>query len=55
MDKLQQTKHAISFFEKAKTEDKELWYYPKAWSAILLEEEWEDITKRLTNWIHKRA
>ena len=54
-DLMGQAYHAVKVFKESKSKDIELWYYQKAWAAILMEEEYPEIEKRMIEWILKRA
>lgn len=54
IDKLVSPLSQYEFYEKAKSSDKEVWYYENCWHAIYIEEEMNDIIKRLPAWIEKR-
>ena len=43
LDRASDPINAINFYEQIKTEDKELWWYPDMWAAVLLEKEIEEI------------
>jgi acylglycerol lipase len=54
MDKLVPPADMYSFYEKASSKDKEIWYYGNCWHAIYIENEILEVMPRLQKWADKR-
>jgi len=54
VDKLVPPIGQMEFFMEAKSKDKQVWYYPNAWHALIDEEEMIEINQRIQNWIKQR-
>lgn len=52
-DKIGQAINAVNFYERIKTKDKELWFYPEMWSSPLMEEEYYDIEQSFVDWLKR--
>jgi len=54
IDKLIPPLSQYALYEKAKTEDKEVHFYPDGWHGMIFEEEYSKIIKTNLDWIHNK-
>lgn len=54
IDKLVPPKRMYEVYKRAKSTDKQAWYYDNLWHGVVLEPEIEEIVERVTVWMNER-
>lgn len=54
LDKVVDPASSISLYQKLKVKDKSFWWFPKMWNNVFVEQEAEEIGKKIEKWIMER-